>query len=195
MHKHNLIHRTWLHPMIDEIHGGELVRLLIENTNRSRLTTRKDIRSLVKVDRQSFSDAIDFLVETLGRLGLSLSAPTNVYESDVFFLTRKTDSVHSKKIKTRECSSRFFNLVVVATLIHMENKCVELGRLMDVLRKIFSEKSAEEIVSELKRRKYIKVEKKDEEMVVTYGWRYHLDFVDFDPFEFFSENASWAHTE
>lgn len=181
--------------MIDEIHGGELVRLLIENTNRSRFTTRKEIRSLVKVDRQCFNDAIDFLTETLGSLGLSLSAPTNAYESDVFFLTRKTDNAHSKKLKTREYSSKFYNLVVVATLIHMENNNVELVKLMDVLRKIFDEKSAEDVVSELKRRKYIKVEKIGEEMVVTYGWRYHLDFVNFDPFEFFAENSIWTQTE
>eukprot|EP00866_Antonospora_locustae_P002366 jgi/Antlo1/2366/199 len=181
--------------MIDEIHGGELVRLLIENTNRSRFTTRKDIRSFVKVDRHSFNDVINFLVETLGTLGLSLSAPTNTYESDVFFLTRRTNNTCIKKIKTREYSSKFYNLVVVASLIHMENKCVELGRLMDFLHKIFGEKSAEDVVSELKRRKYIKVEKKDEEMVVTYGWRFNIDFVDFDPFEFFSENVIWAQTD
>lgn len=182
-------------PMIDEIHGGELIRLLIENTNRSKFTTRKDIRSLIKVDRQSFNESIDSLMETLGGLGLSLSAPASVYESDVFFLTRKTDTAHNKKIKTRDYSAKFYNLVVVVTLIHMENGCVELEKFQNTLRKIFGEKNAEDVVSELKRKKYIKVEKSDEEMAVTYGWRYHLDFVGFDPLEFFSEKAVWAHTE
>ncbi|KAL0265602.1 UNVERIFIED_CONTAM: hypothetical protein PYX00_011315 [Menopon gallinae] len=182
-------------PMIDEIHGGELIRLLIENTNRSRFTTRKDIRSLLKVDRQGFNECIDSLSEMLRGLGLSLSAPASVYESDVFFLTRRTDTAHNKKAKTRDCSARFYTLVVVLTLIHLENGRIELERFLDVLRKIFGEKSAEDVVSELKRKKYIKVEKSDEEMAVTYGWRYHLDFVEFDPFEFFSEKDVWAHIE
>lgn len=182
---HKTFFLTGNNPMIDEIQKGELVRLLIENTNRSKLTTRREVRSILKIEKHNMNLALDCLCAFLNELGLSLAAPSSIYESDVFFLIRDT-SVSHKKPRGCNYSKSFYRTVIAVTLIHLENKSVELDRFLEKLRRIFGEKDAEETLSELKRMRYIKVEKSEENMVVFYGWRYYLDFADFNPLEFFS---------
>lgn len=171
--------------MVDEVSEGELIRMLIENTNKSKFTTRKEMRTVLKVEKGDFNASLDALVKSLNDLGLTLSAPSSLYESDVFFLTKDVDEAN-KKARTCEYSKRHYQLVVAMTLIHLENKAVELNKFLGMLKRVFGEKCSEDLFSELKRTKYVKVEKNEEEMVVMYGWRYYMDFSNFNPLEFFS---------
>lgn len=171
--------------MIDEIQKGDAARLLIENTGRAKLTTRREIRSVLKIEKSDMNGALDTLDAFISELGLSITAPGSIYESDVFFLVRGSDT-KCKKAKGCSYSKSFYRMVVALTIIYLENKAVELNKFLEVLRKILGEKEAEETIFGLKKMKYAKVEKEDENMIIFYGWRYYLDFPDFNPLEFFS---------
>lgn len=170
--------------MPNDIQYGNAMRLLIDNNIKSKQTHRRDLKIILEVERDEYLKSLTQLSKKFQNIGFELApcSANTLAESETFFLVKKADN------KQEDPPSSFHEKLIIAlTIIFLENKEIILEDFTNILSKIWGNKKAEDLISDMKKLKYIKVEKKEEEYYVTYCWRFYAELPLFDPLEFFEK--------
>ncbi|KCZ81492.1 hypothetical protein H312_01070 [Anncaliia algerae PRA339] len=167
----------------NEIQYGEAMRYMISNNIKHKMTHRREITSILKTGRVDYQQALAELNSRFISIGLEMHpcSTDQLDTSDTFFLVR------DQSIKTDEEIEEFLEkLIIAVTIIYIENKKMSLEVFTNILSKLMGNEKAESLIFEMKKHKYVKVEKEDIYVIKLY-WRFYAEFPYFDPLEFFEK--------
>jgi hypothetical protein len=184
--------------MTDEkIHVGQIIRLIIDNQNRSLTTNKKEIKQKHKIDPKKYIEVIEEVDSRLREMGMMLvgvekDSIVGFIRAEKYFIVKEygTNEINKKRkrmsgdVKVDVRGDWFTRLLILLTLMYLEGGCVYLRRLIHLLRKIEilgDEKEIMDYINDIKSKGYVRTYRCEDECYVKLSWRFYSDFPNFDP--------------
>lgn len=158
--------------MVEESLLGRGIRLLLSNQQLAKRTPKSTLKQALSLSRDTYSAGILQLTRSLEHFALELIFYP---DSDTFFLRTNTES--SKRV----CNKKLIDIITILSILFLESGSLEIDKFNELVRRVYEKGEMEEIVGEMKRMKYLVGESVDGEVVMKFGWRFYVDFPDFDP--------------
>lgn len=176
--------------------SGIFIRILMKNQSKSLPTKKLDIRKVLKVSSKDMALLVVSSQKYLTKLGLELvgidkSGVADPAAAGKYFL-RRLNSPIDVELPTEE----FRRLILVFTFIILEQLSMETSKLWFFLKNtsLFQDETEfNNFLNWSRRQGYLRLVKVDENFSVMLGWRYHCDFRDFDPKNYFQNYNKQLH--
>ena len=149
---------------------GNFVRLLMYNHSKNITTKKADLKYAFKIQNKDIAYLINYAKSKINLLGLELVGINKNKVVDPISTVSDLD----KKI------------IIVLFFIFLEGGQIGYVKLIYFCKKInlFKNDSLDDYLMFLKREKYINIFKLEDEMNVEFGYRYFLEYNEFDMLSF-----------
>lgn len=170
---------------------GKITRLLIENHNKNRPVPKKEIADVLKISTKSLEDILELIPAFLKKIGLQIAGITQnevvqIKNGEKLFLRKiyKEEVKKSKLIPTQEERMLF----TVFSAIQLENNKFEESKI-EILKMspCFDQVKIIEFLAKCKANGYLTSKIENENVFWSLGWRFYVEYDDFNIVEYFKE--------
>ncbi|KAF5140882.1 hypothetical protein AAJ76_1700031022 [Vairimorpha ceranae] len=167
---------------------GNFVRLLMYNHSKNITTKKADLKYAFKIQNKDIAYLINYAKSKINLLGLELvginkNKVVDPISSEKYSLRRLYPLESDKSSTVSDLDKK---IIIVLFFIFLEGGQIGYVKLIYFCKKInlFKNDSLDDYLMFLKREKYINIFKLEDEMNVEFGYRYFLEYNEFDMLSF-----------